>query len=68
MFISRGAFTLCDMVCFSKILMIVFYQTQQGSDRQTKQECLELLQSSFEKHMIAYEVSLAVAHAAQKQK
>lgn len=48
--------------------MMDFNQTQQGSDRQTKQECLELLQSSFEKHMIAYEVSLAVSHAAQKQK
>ena len=35
---------------------IVDVQAQQGSDRLTKQECLESLQSSFEKHMTAYEV------------
>jgi hypothetical protein len=31
-------------------------QAQQGSDRHKKQECLDSLQSSFEKHMTEYEV------------
>ena len=36
--------------------MHVDVQAQQGSDRHKKQECLESLQLSFEKHMTEYEV------------
>lgn len=33
-------------------------QAKQGGDRQKKQECLDSLQSAFEKHMTEYEVSV----------